>query len=178
MRGRYPSSNALLDSQCARLEIRDLPRPFELPDPEFARIRRQFEPSWDRQLAKFTATWSDGRETRHVIEMVTTRPHFGGVRYWFLCPHCERRFGKLYAPASGILMCRVCLSMAYLSQYVKCPRRGWRWVETASPMELVRWLIRMNEHPPREMMRYLKIEQIRSGRMTRAVKCRQSAHFP
>jgi hypothetical protein len=41
------------------------------------------------------------------LRLVTTRPRFGGVRWWFVCPlsargvPCGRRVGKLYLPPGG-----------------------------------------------------------------------------
>jgi hypothetical protein len=49
------------------------------------------------------------------VDLTTTRPRFGGLRWWFVCPlivngeHCERRAGKLYLPPGarnfGCLRC-------------------------------------------------------------------------
>jgi len=51
-----------------------------------------------------------------------TRPHFGGVRYWFRCPlivsgnRCLRRVGKLFLPPRGRYFgCRRCYGLAYRS---------------------------------------------------------------
>lgn len=39
---------------------------------------------------------------------------FGGTRYWFSCPLCQRRSGVLYKhPVSKILGCRRCLGLDY-----------------------------------------------------------------
>jgi hypothetical protein len=41
------------------------------------------------------------------VGLTTTRPHFGGLRWWFVCPlsvegtRCGRRVGKLYLPPAG-----------------------------------------------------------------------------
>ena len=41
---------------------------------------------------------------------------FGGTRYWFSCPSCQRRAGVLYRhPISEILGCRTCLGLDYRS---------------------------------------------------------------
>jgi hypothetical protein len=32
------------------------------------------------------------------IYLVTSRPHFGGLRWWFMCPNTGRRVRKLYLP--------------------------------------------------------------------------------
>ncbi len=39
---------------------------------------------------------------------------FGGIRFWFSCPMCDRRAGVLYKhPVSQILGCRKCLRLDY-----------------------------------------------------------------
>lgn len=39
---------------------------------------------------------------------------FGGVRYWFCCPSCNRRAGIVYKhPITGQLGCRICLGLDY-----------------------------------------------------------------
>lgn len=39
---------------------------------------------------------------------------FGGIRYWFSCPLCQRRTGVMYKhPMSKILGCRRCLRLDY-----------------------------------------------------------------
>ena len=53
---------------------------------------------------------------RQLIEMQSTRPAFGGLRWWFLCPSCYRRSGKLYAPGQySLFKCRVCYDLSYES---------------------------------------------------------------
>lgn len=52
------------------------------------------------------------------IALVTTSPHFGGRRWWFICPleHCGRRVGKLYLPPGGQYYgCRHCYGLTYRS---------------------------------------------------------------
>lgn len=39
---------------------------------------------------------------------------FGGLRYWFVCPTCQRRAGVIYKhPVSKSLGCRRCLGLDY-----------------------------------------------------------------
>jgi hypothetical protein len=45
----------------------------------------------------------------------TTPCNFGGVRYWFVCPHCDKRAGKLFGGRRG-LACRKCYDLNYFSQ--------------------------------------------------------------
>jgi hypothetical protein len=61
-----------------------------------------------------------GETTFSSIRLVTSAPHFGGLRYWFECPSCQCRVGKLYALDS--LACRKCHNLVYLRQYRKGPR--------------------------------------------------------
>jgi hypothetical protein len=35
------------------------------------------------------------------IFLATSRPPFGGLRWWFVCPHLNRRVRKLYLPLGG-----------------------------------------------------------------------------
>lgn len=50
------------------------------------------------------------------IRLTTTQPHFGGERWWFLCPvrGCGKRVSVLYM--ADILACRHCLDFTYSSQ--------------------------------------------------------------
>jgi hypothetical protein len=56
------------------------------------------------------------------VRLTTTRPRFGGLRWWFVCPlvvqgcPCERRVGKLYLPPGGRYFgCRHCYALTYHS---------------------------------------------------------------
>jgi hypothetical protein len=56
------------------------------------------------------------------IQVVTTRPYFGGLRWWFVCPLivngrvCQRRVRKLYLPRGGRYFgCRHCYHLTYES---------------------------------------------------------------
>ena len=51
------------------------------------------------------------------VRLTTTRPRFGGLRWWFVCPlvvggqPCNRRVGKLFLPPAGRYFgCRPCSS--------------------------------------------------------------------
>jgi len=57
------------------------------------------------------------------IPIVTTRPHLGGERRWFLCS-CQRRAGRLYvAPGSQVFRCRQCCNLTYRSVQTHDQRR-------------------------------------------------------
>lgn len=43
--------------------------------------------------------------------------HFGGERYYFHCPKCDKRMRKLYGH-KGIFLCRKCMNLGYYLQRV------------------------------------------------------------
>ena len=59
---------------------------------------------------------------KETIQFTTTRPNFGGKRWWFICPlivnefACGRRIGKLYLPpGEKYFGCRSCHDLTYES---------------------------------------------------------------
>ncbi|MBN1763692.1 MAG: hypothetical protein JW860_00395 [Sedimentisphaerales bacterium] len=53
----------------------------------------------------------------YTIPLTTTDCHFGGIRYWFLCPCCGKRSGCLYkAPGGEYFHCRDCNRLTYESR--------------------------------------------------------------
>ena len=49
------------------------------------------------------------------ISVTTTRPHLGGIRYWFRC-ECSRRAGRLYLPpGEKQFRCRRCYDLIHRS---------------------------------------------------------------
>jgi hypothetical protein len=74
---------------------------------------------WVRLFYTVTRT---GEELNYRIHLETTRPRFGGLRWWFICPlivngrSCERRVGKVHlAPGSRYFGCRHCHRLTYSS---------------------------------------------------------------
>ncbi len=72
----------------------------------------------------YTITSWDGRKSNYdyKIELQTTPCHYGGRRWWFVCPlsvngrYCGRRVGKLYLPPGGRYYgCRHCHDLTYRS---------------------------------------------------------------
>jgi hypothetical protein len=58
----------------------------------------------------------------YTIRLQTTRPCFGGLRWWFTCPllrlreSCNQRLSKLYLPPCGhYYSCRYCYDLTYQS---------------------------------------------------------------
>ena len=51
------------------------------------------------------------------VYLAPTRPHLGGLRWWFVCPHLDRRVRKLYLPLGGRhFWSRRAYELAYASQ--------------------------------------------------------------
>jgi hypothetical protein len=51
------------------------------------------------------------------VYLAPSRSHFGGLRWWFLCPHLNRRVRTLYLPRSGHhFWSRRAYELAYASQ--------------------------------------------------------------
>jgi len=82
----------------------------------------------DEPYVKVNYTITDrttGKKTDYdyKINLATTPCHFGGVRYWFICPlsvngvYCGRRTGSLYLASSGNYFgCRHCYNLSYESR--------------------------------------------------------------
>lgn len=55
-----------------------------------------------RLILSYTRGEGEGRESvRQVVRLVYTLPHYGGRRWWMVCPFRGDRVGKLYLPMSG-----------------------------------------------------------------------------
>ena len=78
-----------------------------------------------RLWLSYSWTWNGRGPTEsatYVVHLTTTRPHFGGLRWWFLCPMtvngrpCKRRVGNLYLPTPARYFgCRHCHNLTYTS---------------------------------------------------------------
>lgn len=63
----------------------------------------------------FKIAYKEPGQTKEARVILTTTPcHFGGKRYWFKCPMCDRRIGVLYK--NGYFACRYCHGLTYYSQ--------------------------------------------------------------
>lgn len=75
------------------------------------------------QSCKMALVYSHrGRNIKQDIEVSSTACNYGGRRYWFVCPTCDRRAANLYLPwlhsrpdAPCYFACRLCLGLAYTS---------------------------------------------------------------
>lgn len=74
---------------------------------------------------RYSWVWTSTRQqdsADYCVGLTTTRPRFGGLRWWFICPlivggrACGQRVGKLYLPPRGRYFgCRRCHDLTYRS---------------------------------------------------------------
>lgn len=55
-------------------------------------------------------------EKNYSIKLFTTSCNFGGLRYWLVCPFCQRKVGGLYIHEKNDFACRHCLDLTYESR--------------------------------------------------------------
>jgi hypothetical protein len=63
------------------------------------------------------SSWPEGAGWRTIsfeVGLTSTPCHFGGSRWWWVCPGCRRRVAVLYG--RGRFGCQECLQLAYRSQ--------------------------------------------------------------
>ena len=61
--------------------------------------------------------------------LVSTRPHYGGKRWWFECTGCGERRARIYLSPCQYALCRVCLKLTYETrqQHNHASRHGGGW---------------------------------------------------
>lgn len=60
------------------------------------------EPGDERLILKFTQGSGADKETvRQEVRLVWTQPHYGGRRWWMVCPYKGTRCTKLFLPGNG-----------------------------------------------------------------------------
>ena len=67
------------------------------------------------------------------IRLTTTRPRFGGVRWWFICPHSGARVGRLHLPPGSLqFAARRAYALRYACQtenrHQRAARRAWKLI--------------------------------------------------
>jgi hypothetical protein len=84
-------------------------------------------PSGAEPLLRLSYSWThpgtgEKEPVEYHVRLATTRPRFGGLRWWFICPlvvngrPCGRRVGKLYLPSlARYFGCRHCHDLTYTS---------------------------------------------------------------
>jgi len=91
-----------------------------------ASIRLRFSDDLDHVtlIYRTRSRGGDWEDIRDPVQLDLTKPYFGGVRYWFICPGCQRRRKVLYG--SRLYRCRECQKMTYSSQYDPFPQHPWK----------------------------------------------------
>jgi hypothetical protein len=76
------------------------------------------------------------------IPLVTTQMHLGGKRWWFLCPDCRRRVGRLHLPyGKSEFFCRRCYVLTYMSCQ-ESHKFDWFFLKAGIPLSVGRRLFR------------------------------------
>ncbi|GBF26626.1 hypothetical protein MnTg02_01667 [bacterium MnTg02] len=74
----------------------------DLTDREYARLELSFQVS--------------GEPVKQTIDLISTRPNFGGARWWFKCPCIGKMCAKLYLPpGKKVFGCRDAYGLTYQS---------------------------------------------------------------
>lgn len=130
--GREPYSYRRTVKECFSINIKQLKR-----DDCFSRIFTSGELSWSNNFGKELAsvgyqillgvrnyirlqyafrigTTGESGELDYEIRLVSTPCNFGGKRWWFTCPFCNRRVGILYLGGT-YFGCRHCYNLTYIS---------------------------------------------------------------
>ncbi len=64
-----------------------------------------------------TRLWGEKERVNYKIRLDYTQPHFGGYRFWFICPIKQIRAGVLYHPYGGkYFVSRQASNLKYASQ--------------------------------------------------------------
>ena len=63
----------------------------DMRDPNASEIR----------LSYLRGSEPDREQVKQTVRLVYTEPHFGGRRWWMICPFRHNRVGKLYLPNGG-----------------------------------------------------------------------------
>ncbi len=110
------------------------------------------EQSYARLIYTITR-YRDGSEEKYDyrIKLAKTRCNFGGVRYWFLCPRCGYRAGKLYRrPLGEMYFCRKCNDLTYESRNES---RSYRRGSVGYFLKLHRWVKELDAKVKRQTWR-------------------------
>ena len=97
----------------------------------------------NRGAARLRLTYTDNdAPVSQYIWLTTTKPHYGGLRWWFRCPSRNIRVGKLYLPPGG---CFFASRQAHGLTYTSCQRSGARerfWRQMARDLERYQAIVR------------------------------------
>lgn len=70
-----------------------------------------------------TVSYRNQAERSYTIPIERQPCNFGGYRYFFKCPLCQRRMRFLYFAENSIFLCRKCLNLCYDTQRLRPTKR-------------------------------------------------------
>ncbi len=82
-------------------------------------LELDLRPGAPSYLIRYTAGSERARSTPIELRgaLLRTSPHYGGARWWWACPGCQRRARVLYLPpGSPVFACRRCHQLRHYSQ--------------------------------------------------------------
>tara|TARA_R100000544_G_C2227255_1_gene61737 strand:- start:5013 stop:5651 length:639 start_codon:yes stop_codon:yes gene_type:complete len=80
----------------------------------WTRVQFPDEKSSLRLKYKSRTNGGDWQELNYKVDLETTKCNFGGLRYWFRCPECNKRACVLYG--GTIFKCRSCHGLVHKSR--------------------------------------------------------------
>mgnify|MGYP006981144976 CR=1 FL=1 len=80
-------------------------------------------------LVRYTLELKNVAKRSGQLSLIRTNCHFGGERFWFKCPRCERKVVKLYFH-NRTFQCRCCCTLPYRSQNESASDRNIRRVRS------------------------------------------------
>jgi hypothetical protein len=74
------------------------------------------------------------------IPLCSTTPNYGGTRWWFQCPKCERRVSRLHKPVNEhCFFCRDCHNLTYESAQLSGTDAGRVLLTIAARLDITRY---------------------------------------
>jgi hypothetical protein len=95
-------------------------------------------------------TYRKRKDIPYVIPIDRQPCNYGGFRYFFKCPFCQKRMRKLYLVQQSMFLCRKCINAAYYSQRIRPTDRF-----ALMCMDIEKYIksrggnLELNEKPPR-----------------------------
>ena len=80
----------------------------------WTRVQFPYEKANIRLKYKSRENAGEWQTLDYLIELETTKCNFGGVRYWFKCPECDKKVCVLYG--GTIFKCRACHGLVHKSR--------------------------------------------------------------
>jgi hypothetical protein len=77
----------------------------------------------ERTEDHFKLTYPGRKDNAYRIPIDKLPCNYGGMRYYFKCPLCQKRMRILYFSEQRIFLCRVCLNLGYPSQKLRPTKR-------------------------------------------------------